>query len=413
MLVVVVVVIIAVIILVATLWPGSTGRSSGEVTMTGITIQLSGQTYPLLSVPYSSSAASGGYGNQGVTFNAEYTAGGECSSGISSCFSPSSTFAITSLTPGFSVSWVTACFQSEGASSLIGGPVYYTYSASPPAVPYGCSSYADEVDMSGVTPGSDVTITVAVEFPASGYSGALGLVATPTDLNSTSNNGTHHQTAMSVSCTPNPVEIQGSAICTAAVNDTTSTPTTPTGQVQFGSGANIGSDNLGSCNLAPTIVSSNSSADCAVQFTPQSNGETTITASYAGDSGHQGSLASTTVSVFSITITIAPTNQTVTKGQNATYTVTVTLGNGSALANLPSIVIGAQTCQNYFVCTFSSASLVPTLAGSTTTLTVATAQVDVQLPVSITFQVTGIPLNAENSTMTPIQSNNAAVTILS
>lgn len=412
-LIAVIIVIIAAIILIAALWPGSTGGGSGGVNMTGVTIQWSGQTYTLLSLHYSSSPSSGGYGNQGFTFNAEYIAGGECSTGVSECFSPDATFAISSLTPGFKVSWVTACYQSEGASALVGGPVYFKYSASPAAVPNGCSSYGDEVNMAGITPGSEVTITVAAQFPTSGYSGALALLATPTNLNSTANNGTYHQTSMSVSCTPSPVEMQGGAICAATVDDTTSTPTTPTGQVQFGSGT-LGNNNLGSCNLAPaTGSSSNSSATCAVQFTPQVNGEVTVSASYAGDSGHQGAVGSTSLSVFSITISITPDNQSVTKGQNATYAVTVTLGNGSVPASLPPIVLSAPACQNYFACTFSSASVIPTLAGNTTTLTIETAQVDVQLPASITFVVTGIPLNAENTTMTPIQSNNAAITVLS
>jgi hypothetical protein len=381
--------------------------------MSGITIQWNGQTYPLLTLSYSSSPASGGHGNQGFTFNAEYLAGDQCSSGVSSCFSPASTFEITSLTPGFKVSWVTACYQSKGASALIGGPVYYSYSASPPAVPYGCSSYGNEVDMTGITPGSEVTITAAVQFPSAGYSGELALLATAASLNSTANNGTYHQTAMGVSCTPDPVEMQGGAICTATVNDTTPAPTTPTGKVQFGTGTNLES-NLGACTLSPaTNGDSNSSATCGVLFSPESNGESTISASYSGDGGHQGSLATTSVSVYSITISITPTNQTVTRGQNATYKVTVTLGNGSIPASIPPIVLSAQMCQNYFTCTFSSASMIPTPAGNTTTLTIDTSQVGVQLPVSITFTVTGIPLNAENTTMTPISSNDAAITVQS
>jgi hypothetical protein len=119
----------------------------------------------------------------------------------------------------------------EGASALIGGPVYYQYSSSPSAVPYGCSSYGNEVDVTGITAGSVVTIAVAVQFPSAGYSSTLALLATRTSLNSTANNGAHHDTAMGVSCAPESVDIQGGAIRTATVNDTTSTPTTPTAQV--------------------------------------------------------------------------------------------------------------------------------------------------------------------------------------
>lgn len=413
-LIIVVIIIIGVIILVAAFWPGSPPPvGSGTVSVQGITIQWNGQTYPLLTQPYSSAQSSGGYGSAGFTFNAEFTAGGQCPGGASSCFSPASTFAVTSLTSGFKVSWVTACFQSKGASSLIGGPIYYKYSSSPPAVPFGCSSYGNEVDMTGITPASVVTLTVGVQFPSSGYSGTLALLATPTSLNSTSNNGEYHQTAMGLSCTPDPVEIQGGAICTATVNDTTTTPTPPTGQVQFGTGANLGATNLGSCTLASSSTSDNASSACAIVFDPQANGETTVSASYAGDSGHQGGFASTDISVYSISISIVPTSQTVTQGQSATYTVTVTLGNGSLPGGIPPIVLSASACSNYFTCTFSSASLTPTLSGNSTTLTVDTSQTSVQLPASITFAVTGLPANAENTSMTPISSNNAAITVQS
>jgi trimeric autotransporter adhesin len=94
-------------------------------------------------------------------------------------------------------------------------------------------------------------------------------------------------TSTSVSCS-NASPSSGTPIsCEASVSDATNGANTPTGTVNWGSSGGGGSFDNTSCGL--------SNGSCTVHFTPSSANETTVTASYAGDSTHNGSSGSETL----------------------------------------------------------------------------------------------------------------------
>lgn len=97
-----------------------------------------------------------------------------------------------------------------------------------------------------------------------------------------------------VSCTPDPVALGAPASCTATVTDAGGgTPVTPTGTATFssdGSGAFMPIE--GECEL---VAGEAGAASCSVNYTPSAVGSETITADYAGSSGHSGSSNTTTL----------------------------------------------------------------------------------------------------------------------
>src|SRR5438093_2235307 len=95
----------------------------------------------------------------------------------------------------------------------------------------------------------------------------------------------NRSTSTTVSCTPNPVLVNGSTTCTATVTDTDSgTKTTPTGTVSFASNKS-GTFSVSSCTLSGT----GASASCSVAYTPSEVGTHRITASYGADEKHKAS----------------------------------------------------------------------------------------------------------------------------
>jgi hypothetical protein len=112
-----------------------------------------------------------------------------------------------------------------------------------------------------------------------------------------------HPTTTTVGCEPPTVVAGQPTKCTATVTDTaTSGQTTPTGTVSFTT-SGPGSFNKASCKLG-TVNSS--SASCSVIYTPGSTPSEpvrtdTLTATYEGDTTHEGSEGTTTVTVISPT----------------------------------------------------------------------------------------------------------------
>src|SRR2546427_443971 len=95
----------------------------------------------------------------------------------------------------------------------------------------------------------------------------------------------NRSTSTTVSCTPNPVLVNGSTTCTATVTDTDSgTKTTPTGTVSFASNKS-GTFSVSSCTLSGT----GASASCSVAYTPSEVATHRITASYGADETHKAS----------------------------------------------------------------------------------------------------------------------------
>jgi hypothetical protein len=131
-------------------------------------------------------------------------------------------------------------------------------------------------------------------------------------------------TSTSVSCVPNPVEAYAYTACTATVTDTSSYPSTPTGQVAWTSD---GFPTI-SCNLA----GSGSSADCTVYAAYGSAGSPSIGASYGGDAAHSSSSGSPSLTVVgdptSTVVACSPNPVATNKATSCTATVTDTSVSG-------------------------------------------------------------------------------------
>jgi hypothetical protein len=169
--------------------------------------------------------------------------------------------------PGGTVSFSTSGtgnFSTDAACSLTS--VLKSESAST------CSVTYTETD--GVSP----TITAVYDGDAThpGSRGSTSLTVTkPLDTTSTS-----------VSCSNADPDSGTQISCTASVSDATNGANTPTGTVNWTESGG-GSFNDTSCTL--------SSGSCSVDFTPSTASETTVTATYAGDSTHNGSSGSETL----------------------------------------------------------------------------------------------------------------------
>ncbi len=404
-----IVAVVVILILILAIFLTHGGTKSGDVNLTSITVQWSGVTYTLLDTPYSSSNSSGGYGNSGFNFNTEFVDSGTCPSS-GGCFDPGSTaFALTSITSGFQVNWVTACYQSKGYAPLV-GPVFGKYFASPPSVPNGCNSAGPDVAMAGLTAGSEVFLTVDVQFSSAalGYSGPLELKATPV-ANVTITN--KDPTITTLSCSPGTIAVDAVALCTVTVNDTATSPkatAAPAGYVNFTApSGTFGPGRIPSCDLQALTTSS---ASCSVNYESATLGSVLIFADYGGDSIHQTSSAGFQLQTFEYALTVSPSSQSVAQGQTATYQVTATLMQGSATSNIPEVTLGIENCNPYsMTCTFSGAMITPTLAGNSTTLAVTPIPNTVQVPYSSTISVTGTTGTGDYALM--IASNDVTIMV--
>ncbi len=169
----------------------------------------------------------------------------------------------------------------------------------------------------------------------------------------------------SVSCGTAPVTVGQTTTCTATVSDTdTGTSTgTPTGTVGFSSNGPGTFSSSGSCTL--------SAGSCQVTYAPSAPGTTgcggcggphTITASYGGDSTHQGPTPGhasvTTERTTGATLSCAPASATIGKGRTCTATVsdtdTGTHITPGGTVNLQQLVFGNALLSGS--CTLSSGS---------------------------------------------------------
>ncbi|MBI3639483.1 MAG: Ig-like domain repeat protein [Thaumarchaeota archaeon] len=128
-----------------------------------------------------------------------------------------------------------------------------------------------------------------------------------------------HSTITTV--TPNPATLStGSVTFVVKVNDTYSSPTTPTSTVTWSAGGSGGTFNPASCTL--------SSGTCTTSYTASTNSASSvaITANYAGDSTHSSSSGTSSLTVnqiHSTTTTVTPNPSTVNSGAQVTFTVTI------------------------------------------------------------------------------------------
>ena len=145
-----------------------------------------------------------------------------------------------------------------------------------------------------------------------------------------SNNEFHasgvHSTSTAVSCT-SPVVINQGSTCTATVTDTSGSPTTPSGTINFSeSGAGVSPAST-SCTL--------SSGSCQVTLTGNSTGTISITGSYQGDGTHSTSSGNASITVnkrdSSTSVTCSPASVVINQGSVCTATVSDASANGTAI----------------------------------------------------------------------------------
>ncbi len=135
----------------------------------------------------------------------------------------------------------------------------------------------------------------------------------------------------------------------------------PTGSVSFAAG----STSLGTATLTSGVASLQTSFAAA--------GSYSVTATYKGDSNNAASTSSAATIVIAapdFTVTATPTSGTITPGQTATFTFTVSPVGGYA----GSVNFSCGTVPSLAACSFSPASVTPSGGGpASSTMTLTTA----------------------------------------
>jgi uncharacterized repeat protein (TIGR03803 family) len=235
-------------------------------------------------------------------------------------------------------------------------------------------------------------------------------------------------TATAATATPATLSGSGSSSISATVSDTSSPKMTPTGTVNF----TLGSTSLGSCTL------SSGSCSLTVQASALATGANSITVSYAGATGFQGSSGSATVTVAadatattvtanpatlfasSSTVVTASVSDTVTPASTPTGTVNFTLGstslgtctlssascsitvNGTALSSgANSIKAGYAGVSNLFAASSGTASVTETTDVTATAITANPAGIFASASTSVTAAVsdTSVPASVPGGTV--------------
>ncbi len=121
-------------------------------------------------------------------------------------------------------------------------------------------------------------------------------------------------TTTTVTCKPGSVSAGRSSTCTATVvnSGTTTGAGLPSGSVKFTSGGH-GKLSSKSCTLAGST-----SSTCHVKFKGSTVGSSTITATYGGDTTHQGSSGKTAVKVKAVKPTVTTKKASGVKSTSAT-----------------------------------------------------------------------------------------------
>jgi hypothetical protein len=172
----------------------------------------------------------------------------------------------------------------------------------------------------------------------------------------------------SLTCSPSPVAVTASTMCTATVSDLGAFPITPTGTVAVSSttpGASFGDDS--GCILGPTATPG--VAICEVEFTPTQlpPAQARVGAAYGGDGSHSASSAEAIVGVRAqrCTLTALPSRL---KGRPAVLGMLVTC---DARANVTITVKATAGRKGRFKAfTFSFGSLKAAITGGRPTVLV-------------------------------------------
>src|SRR6266487_1590713 len=142
-------------------------------------------------------------------------------------------------------------------------------------------------------------------------------------------------TSTSLTCSPLSVVANQQTTCTATVSDTSNVggSSTPAGSVSFTNNS-TGTFSATSCTLTP---SSNRAASCSFSYTSTLIGNAWITASYAGDSIHTGSLYSSIISITPAPELSAPSLVIARAGSVITFRVNATDADTTRVLTLTAV----------------------------------------------------------------------------
>ena len=200
-----------------------------------------------------------------------------------------------------------------------------------PAGTLGGTKTVNAVNGVATFPGLSID-TVNSNYRLAASSGSL------TGATSNAFNTARRATSTTVSCFPNPTNLNQTTKCTATVTDTSpDTASTPTGTVNW---TRSGTGNFGgtSTTTSCTLSGSGGSATCDVNYTPTSGTSHTVTANFPQSAKHAASSGNRSLTINNLpatTLTVEPAS-----GQTGgTTTLTATLKNKSTGA----LIAGSHT----------------------------------------------------------------------
>ena len=163
-----------------------------------------------------------------------------------------------------------------------------------------------------------------------------------------------YSTSMTLSCSPNPVQVGSPSTCTGKVISSSGS-ISPTGTLTFTASPTSGtfSPVSATCTLSPI---SGTQASCTVTFTPSSPGPFTMSVSYPGDSLHGPASATTTLN----TLATLPISCTML---NSAPSSTLTVSSNESTPS-PATVACDGAVHNILVSSYSSVTVTEPAAGA-------------------------------------------------
>ncbi|MBB5329920.1 FG-GAP-like repeat-containing protein [Tunturiibacter gelidoferens] len=225
--------------------------------------------------------------------------------------------------------------------------------------PTGTVSFVAGGKTLGTAPLTNGTATLAVSFPAAG---SFAVIA---NYSGDSNNTPSSSNPLSLAIAPvaSKTTLTISSASAGTNQQLTFTATVsglnPTGTVTFASATAT----LGTASLTNGVAT--------LPFTFTTAGSYAVTASYAGDLDNSSSTsAAVTVAIATpdYSITASPSSATISPGQSATTTLTVTPVGGYS----GTVKFSCGTLPSGATCTFAPASVTPTSGAATSVLTITT-----------------------------------------
>jgi hypothetical protein len=227
------------------------------------------------------------------------------------------------------------------------------------ASPTGTVSFVAGGKTLGTAAVTNGTATLAVSFPATGTYSVIANY--PGDANNTPSSSLPLSISVAPIASKTTLTISSAS---AGINQQLTFTATvsglnPTGTVTFASATAT----LGTASITNSVAT--------LPFTFTTAGSYAVTASYAGDLDNSSSTsAAVTVAIATpdYTVTASPSSATISPGQSATTTLTVTPVGGYS----GTVKFSCGTLPSGATCTFAPASVTPTSGAATSVLTITT-----------------------------------------